>query len=228
MPTLWRGHDAPRSPPRSRHARQGRDADRGAALSAALRRADLRGEIWRPRDGRPGDGEELRLGHRVAQDGRHQSGGGAWRRAADRIDAQASRRRIALRRRPARHRRGDCAHRRDGAGRIDQQGNRRLDRPGGRQGRRPVGQGCAAGGGREGRPLGARQIAGHRAPRRSRLRRRAQAYRHHDPAHAVCLGVHSRDRADRHRRGRPDLQHQRRYDGGARSPARSRRRGCSC
>ncbi len=75
----------------------------------------------------------FRRGRGAAEGVRHQSGGGAWRRPADRIDAEAPRRQIALRRRPARHRQGDGRDRRDGAGRLDQQRDRRLDRGGGGQ-----------------------------------------------------------------------------------------------
>ena len=59
--------------------------------------------------GDPEAAARFRRGCRAAEGGRHQSGGRAWRRAADRRDAQAARRRIALRRRPARDRCRDRA-----------------------------------------------------------------------------------------------------------------------
>ena len=69
------------------------EADRGAALSPALCRAHLRGEIRRPRDGRSRGRARLRRGHRAAEGGRHQPGGGPRRRPADRRDAQEAGRR---------------------------------------------------------------------------------------------------------------------------------------
>ena len=90
----------------------------------------------------------LRPRHRADGADRHQSGGRAWRRPADRRDAQAARHQVGIRRRPARHRRGHDRDRRDGAGRLDQQADRRLHQRRRRQGGRPFRQGRQHGAGR--------------------------------------------------------------------------------
>ena len=68
------------------------------------------------------------------------------------------------------HRRG----RRDGAGRLDQQADRRLDRRRGRQGHRPLRQGRQHGDRPQGDPHRRRPGFQHREGGRSRLRRRAR------------------------------------------------------
>src|SRR3984885_3490650 len=65
-----------------------RNPDAGAAAHVALRRRDRGGEVWRPRDGRRGQGARLRQGHGASGAVRHQPGGRAWRWAADRHDAE--------------------------------------------------------------------------------------------------------------------------------------------
>ena len=60
--------------------------------------ADRRREIRRPRHGRGAAGARLRPRHRAAGADRHQSGGGAWRRPADRRHAEAARHQVGIRR----------------------------------------------------------------------------------------------------------------------------------
>ena len=61
-----------------------------------------------------------------------------------------ARHQVAIRRRPAHHRRRDRRNRRDGAGRLDQQADRRLHQRRRRQGHRPVRQGRQHGDRQEG------------------------------------------------------------------------------
>ena len=96
--------------------------------------------------------QELRPRHRADGADRHQSGGRAWRRAADRRHAQAARHQVGIRGRAAHHRRRHHRDRRDGAGRLDQQADRRLHQRGRRQGGRPVRQGRQHGQGAQDQP----------------------------------------------------------------------------
>ena len=137
----------------------------GAPAHAALRRGDRRGEIRRSRHGRRGPGAELRARHRADGTDRHQSGGGARRRPADRRDAQAARHQVAFRGRAARHRRGDHRDRRNGAGRLHQQADRRLHQRGRRQGGRALRQGRQHGGRPQGHAPRGRRRFKHREDR---------------------------------------------------------------
>ena len=103
------------------------DADRGAALHAALRRRDLRRQVRRPRDGRGRARRGLRARHRAAQAGRHQPGRGARRRPADQGDARPPEDQERVRRGAAGDRFGDRRDRRDGARRQHQQADRGRD-----------------------------------------------------------------------------------------------------
>ena len=101
----------------------------GAALSAALCRqrpssSNMAATPW----ANPERQQDFAEDGGAAEGGRHQSRRGPWRRPADRRDAEAAGGREHLRRRPARDRCGNRADRRDGPGRVDQQGDRHLDR----------------------------------------------------------------------------------------------------
>ncbi len=144
--------DASKDEQPDRPADDGPHPGRGAAAHAALRRGDRGHQIRRPRHGRRADRARLRAGRRAARADRDQPGGGARRRAADRRHAQEARHQVGIRRRPAHHRREDRRDRRDGAGRLDQQADRRLHQRRRRQGDRPVRQGRQHGAGQEGQP----------------------------------------------------------------------------
>ena len=128
--------------------------------------------------------------------------------------------RIEIRGRPARHRPEDGRDRRDGARRLDQQGDRRADQRRGRMGDRALRQGRQHGLCRE----GAQDIQGsgfeHRAGARPRLRRRAGRGRPHAARPARPLGDDPGAGAGGARPRRPHLQHQRRH-----VRRRDRRRG---
>ena len=114
----------------------------GAAAHAALRRGDRRGEIRRPRHGRGGRwrasfARDIVLMEQTAINPVVVHGGGP--QIGDMLKRLGIKSRI--RRRPAHHRRGDHRDRRDGAGRLDQQADRRLHQRGRRQGGRAVRQG---------------------------------------------------------------------------------------
>ena len=111
----------------------------GAALYAALRGQDRRGEVRRPRHGRPqGCGQSLCARHRAAQAVARSIR--SWFTAAGRRSASMLKKmgiEIQVRGRAARHRRADDGNRRDGPRRLDQQGNRRarsMPRASGRSG----------------------------------------------------------------------------------------------
>ena len=89
---------------------------------------------------------------------------------ADRHDAEEARHRIAILRRPEGHRQADDGNRRNGAGRIDQQADRRLDQRRGRARGRPLRQGRQHGH----RAQGPSPAWSRRRRRRSRLCRRAR------------------------------------------------------
>ena len=86
------------------------------------------------------------------------------------VDAEEARHRIALLRRLEGHRQADHGNRRDGARRIDQQADRRLDQRRGRARGRPVRQGRQHGQRAEGPP----PAQSRRRRRRPRLCRRAR------------------------------------------------------
>ena len=77
----------------------------------------------------------------------------------------------------------DAGNRRDGAGRLDQQADRRLHQRRRRQGDRAVRQGRQHGDRQEGDPPRGRSRLQHREGGRSRLRRRARQGRHHGARH---------------------------------------------
>ena len=143
---------------------------------------------------------------------RHQPGGRARRRAADR---QACSTKLgiesALRARHARHRRGDDGRRRDGAGRQDQQGDRLAASTATAASGRSLGQGrqLIARAQDAGPDRRARQRGGDRRRRAGRRDRQAST---RQSIRALDSGeLHPGDRAGRRRRRRRELQHQRRH-----------------
>ena len=195
---------------RSFSACAGAHPGRGAAAPHALRRADRRHQVRRPRHGRPGAGRSLRPGHRLPQAVGRQPDRRARRRPADRRHAEEAADQVRVRARPARHRQAHRRGGRDGARRPHQQGHRHGHQPAGRQGGRHLRQGCQPDDRpqdhRDGRPRVEPDEGGrHRLCRRSG--RGQPAHRRGD----LQVGPHPRHRAGRHQpRGR-DAQHQRRH-----------------
>ena len=111
----------------------------------------------------------------------------------------------------AHHRRRDAGNRRDGAGRLDQQADRRLHQRRRRQGHRPVRQGRQHGDRQEGDPPRGRSRLQHREGGRSRLRRRARQGRSHGAQHGARPRADPGAGAGVRRGRRRQLQRQRRH-----------------
>ena len=130
--------------------------------------------------------------------------------------------------RPAHHRRRHHRGRRDGAGGLDQQADRRLHQRGRRQGGRPVRQGRRHGQGAQDQPPRRRSRLQYREGGRPRLRRRAGEGRHHRARPRSSGATSSRCwRRSRPRTTAPPTTSTP-TPSPAPSPARSRRSGCCC
>ncbi len=194
---------------RKRNASQAPGA--GSALHAALRAQDDRCEIWRSRHGQCRARQGFCRRYRAFEAIRRQPDRRAWRRPADWCDADQDGHREPLRRWASRHRPEDGRDRRNGSGRLDQQGDRGAHQPDRRMGNRPVRQGRQHGLRRKGQEDHDRPGFEHREDPRSRLRRRSGRGRSYAARPARQVGDDPGHRPGRTGPRREHLQYQRRH-----------------